>query len=105
MEFVVWNKLPGNLVGKWVVQGGDQDGATFDFFRNGTMVGRINMGGNLHIIDAQVACEGDTLFITTQNPMTKRAETKQQTIKILNAKELVLQDEQRKLFRMERASE
>src|SRR5258708_7271342 len=45
MELVVWNKLPPQLVGKWAVQGGEQDGATFDFFRNGTMVGRLNMGG------------------------------------------------------------
>src|SRR5262245_11660891 len=27
-ELVVWNKLPADLVGKWVVEGGSQDGAT-----------------------------------------------------------------------------
>ena len=103
LEFVVWNKLPGELVGKWVVRGGEQDGATFDFYRNGTMLGRINMGGNEGIIKARVGVEGDTLFITTQNPRTKNDETKKQIIKTLTAKELVLQDDQNYVFRMERA--
>jgi uncharacterized protein (TIGR03066 family) len=104
-EFVVWNRLPAELVGKWVVQGGEQDGATFDFHRNGTMVGRINVRGNEGIINAQAAVEGDALLITTQNPTTKRGETKKQTIKTLNATDLVLQDEQKNVFRMERASD
>ena len=103
MEFVVWNKLPSALVGKWVVVGGEQDGATFDFFRNGTMQGRINMGGNEGIINAHVAVEENTLFITTHNPRNGREETKKHVIQTLNARELVLQDDRNNTFRMERA--
>ena len=104
-EFVVWNKLPAELVGKWVVQGGEQDGATFDFYRNGSMVGRINNRGKMDIVEADVAVEGNTLFITTQHPLTKAELTKKQTIKTLDATRLVLQDEQNHVFRMERASD
>ncbi len=102
-EFFVFSKVPSELVGKWVVQGGEQDGATFDFYRNGGMVGRINMAGKEGIVNARVAVEGDNLLITTQNPRTGREETKTQRIKTLTANELVLEDERRQVFRMTRA--
>lgn len=105
MEMVVWNTLPGDLVGKWVVQGGDQDGATFDFFRNGTMVGRINMRGQEGIVNARVAVEEDQLLLTTQNPMTRSEETRRQTIRSLSATNLVLQDEHGNRYYMERVKD
>jgi len=104
-EFVVWNRLPAELVGKWVVQGGAQHGATFDFYRNGAMIGRINNREKLDLVHAQVAVEEDTLFITTQHPLTKKELTKKQTIKTLDAAHLVLQDEHGNVFRIERASD
>jgi uncharacterized protein (TIGR03066 family) len=104
-ELVIWDKLPAQLVGKWAVVEGPQEGATFDFYRNGTMVGRVNLGGKEGIINARVVVEGDTLLITTQHPTTKLDDTKKQTIKTLNAKELVLQDERGNVFKMERADE
>ena len=104
-EFVVWNKLPAQLLGKWVIEGGEQDGATLDFFRNGTMIGRMNVRGSLAIVDARVSVEGNKLFITTQNPNSKEDETRAQTIKSLTSAELVLEDDQGKIFRLSRASE
>jgi hypothetical protein len=44
-EFVVWNRLPAELVGKWVVEGGAQDGATFDFSRSGNLEAHLNNKG------------------------------------------------------------
>jgi len=105
MEFVVWNKLPGDLVGKWEVQGGDQDGATFDFFRNGTMVARINVRGKLEFVKADVAVEGDGLFVTTRSPIDNREMTKRHTIKVLSANRLVLEDERKNVLTMERLRE
>jgi uncharacterized protein (TIGR03066 family) len=105
MEYVVWDKLPPELVGKWVVTGGEQEGATFDFYRNGTMVARVNNRGNLDLVNAQVAVEGDTLFITTRHPVNHSEMTKKQTIKTLTGQQLVLQDEQSHVFRMERAGD
>ena len=103
LEFVIWNKLPAELVGKWVVQDGEQDGATFDFFRGGAMVGRINLRGKEGIVNASVRVEAKTLYSTTMNPNTKKEETRQQTIVKLDERSLVLQDERGQLLKMERA--
>ena len=103
LEYVVWNKLPAELVGKWVVVGGEQDGATFDFHRNGTLVGRINVHGKEGIINAGVRVEGKSLHATTTNPNTKMAETRTQTIVTLTDAALVLQDDRGQLLKMERA--
>jgi uncharacterized protein (TIGR03066 family) len=105
MEFVVWNTLPPLLVGKWVVVGGEQDGATFDFYRNGTMTARINADGKEGIINARVAVEGKTLRITTQDPNTQRDDVRKHAIKTLDESNLTLQDERGMVVRMERAKE
>jgi uncharacterized protein (TIGR03066 family) len=91
-EFVLWNTLPAELVGKWVVVGGEQDGATFDFYRNGTMVGNVNVQGRHGIVNATVAVEGNKLLTTTRNPNTGREETRSQTIRTLNQRSLELVD-------------
>ncbi len=102
-EFVIWNRLPANLVGKWVVVGGLQDGATFDFHRNGTMVGRVNLGGKEGIINASVRVEGVKIYATTKHPRTGQDDTRIQIIRTLTPTELVVEDEQGKRLAMERA--
>ncbi len=104
-EFVVWSKIPSRLVGKWVIEGGEQDGATLDFFRNGTMLGRMNVRGSLAIVNGRVSVDGNKLIITTQNPQTKVDETRTQRITLLTDKELALEDGQGKVFRLSRATE
>src|SRR5689334_3042470 len=52
-EFVIWNNIPAELVGKWEVADGPQEGATFDFYSSGKMIGHINQGGNLAVVNAQ----------------------------------------------------
>ena len=103
LEFVIWNKLPAELVGKWVVQGGEQDGATFDFYRSGAMVGRINLRGKEGIVNAGVRVEGKTLFSSTTNPHSGKEETRQQTIVKLDDTSLILRDDRGQLLKMERA--
>src|SRR5208337_4948110 len=56
-EFVVWNKVPSELVGKWVVTNGPDEGGTIDFYRNGTMVATVNQGGYQGIINATIRVE------------------------------------------------
>ena len=102
-EFVVFNRLPSDLIGKWVVDGGEQDGATFDFFRNGTMEGRINVRGVEHRIEARVRVEGDKLLSTTRNPNTGQDETRPQEIKVLTRTNLVLQDSRGQQLHLSRA--
>jgi uncharacterized protein (TIGR03066 family) len=103
LEYVVWNRLPPVLVGKWVVVGGEQDGATFDFYRSGAMVGKINVGGREGIVNARVRLEGDKLYSTTRNPHTGADETRVQTIRTLTDRLFVLEDDRGKRFSMERA--
>ncbi len=102
-EFVVWNKLPAELVGKWVVVEGPQEGATFDFYRSGTMVGVINVRGKEGHINARIRVEGTKIYSTTRHPKTGEQMTRVQVIRVLTAKELVLQDEQGQILKMERA--
>jgi hypothetical protein len=103
MEYYVFNTLPPELVGKWVVQEGEQEGATFDFFRNGSMRGRINLRGREGIIDARVRVENGTLLSTTRNPNTGANETRTQQIVTLNATSLVLKDDRGQVLRLQRA--
>ena len=103
LEYVVLSKLPRALVGKWVVDGGEQEGATFDFYRNGRMIGRMNVKGREGIIDARVRVDGDKLLTTTRNPKTGQKETRPQSIQVLTERNMTLVDEQNQILRLKRA--
>jgi hypothetical protein len=102
-EYVIWAKIPPALVGKWVVEGGDQDGATFDFSRNGKMLGRINVANNTHWINARVRVEDDFLITTTWHPQTGQENTTKQTIRTLDDQTLNLVDQRGQILRLVRA--
>jgi uncharacterized protein (TIGR03066 family) len=102
-ERFVWARVPSELVGKWVVTEGPQEGATFDFYRGGTMVGTVNAGGKEATIDARVRVEGKMIYSTTTNPHTGRDETRVLTIRTLTARQLVVEDQQGQVLKMERA--
>jgi len=103
LEFIVWNKVPAELVGKWVITEGPDEGGTIDFHRNGTMVGKVNLGGKEGIIKATIRVEERTIHVTTRHQQTGEEGTKVQLIKLLDEKHLVLQDEHGTLLRLERA--
>jgi uncharacterized protein (TIGR03066 family) len=103
LEFVVWNTLPRELVGKWVVTDGPQEGATFDFYRSGKMVGHINQGGRLAIVDAVVRVEDNKIYSTTRHSQSGEELTTVQTIRTLTSRDLVVEDQQGNRTRMERA--
>jgi hypothetical protein len=96
----VWNPIPRELVGKWVVRGGEQDGATFEFSRNGDMKGSLNVNGRKGIIKAQVWVIRSTLYSVTRNPETKETLIRSLKLRKLTAKDLVLETEQGEVFRM-----
>ncbi len=102
-ENVIFSRVPPELVGKWVVSGGEQDGATFDFYRNGTMVGKMNAGGGTAVIKASVRVDGKTIFSTTQNPHTGNYERTQLLIKTLTATDLIVEDQRGVTMTMKRA--
>ena len=103
LEFVVWNKLPAELVGKWVVTDGPQEGATFDFYRSGKMVGHVNNAGKLAIVHATVTVQDNKIYSTSRHPQTGQQSTVVQTIRTLTNNELVVEDQNGKRMRMSRA--
>jgi uncharacterized protein (TIGR03066 family) len=100
----VEKKLPEKLLGKWVVKGGELDGAAFDFRGDGSMVGRVNVKGMEAIIKARVRVEGNKLFSVTQDPVGKD-DTRTLIIKTLNANELIVQDGRGQVITLKRARE
>jgi len=104
MEFVVWNKLPSALVGKWeVVQGpAIYKEAEFEFYRSGKMVGHVNENGRVGIIYATIRVEEDKMYITTHQEKTNREHVSVQTIRTLTERELIVADEQGKIMKLVR---
>ncbi len=102
-EFVVWNALPAAFVGKWVVVGGPEDGATFDFYRSGAMVGNVNVKGKNAAVFANVRVEDQKIYTTTINPNTNRPDVHVQRILLFTDK-LVIEDEKGQRLVMERAN-
>ncbi len=102
-EFVVWNKLPRELVGKWEVVEGPQEGAIFHFHRSGFMVGAFDARGFVNFVEASIRVEGQNMYATTKHPKTGEELTRVQVIRTLTENELVLQDEKGQLLKMKRA--
>ena len=95
--------LPKELMGKWVVVEGPQEGAAFEFFPDGKMIAKVNLNGKEGIIHATVRVENKKLLSTTKNPQTGKEDSRALRIRILTAKEFVLEDDQGKLWKMWRA--
>jgi uncharacterized protein (TIGR03066 family) len=105
-EFVVWNKVPQELVGKWEVAEGPKEyrGAVFQFFRNGDMEGMVDVGDYLNIIKSTIRVEGKKIFVTSKHPRTGQEATQVQLIRTLTATELVVEDERANVLKMVRTS-
>jgi uncharacterized protein (TIGR03066 family) len=102
-EYVVWATTPSELVGKWVVTEGPDQGGTVDFYRNGTMVAKVNHQGREGIIEARIRVEDKKLYVTTTHQQTGAVGTRVQTIKLLDDSRLVLEDERGMSVKMARA--
>ncbi len=104
-HFVILTRVPHAMLGKWLVVGGDMDGATLEFHRDGSMIGIVNMKGKEGKIKAQVEVDGETISVTSTNPITNRPETDVQTIRALTDDQFVLQDRKGTVLRMQRLRE
>jgi hypothetical protein len=102
-EFFIWAKLPPALVGKWIVHGGPQDGAIFDFSRRGSLEAHLHDHGMDRPLYASVAVEDKNMFVTTRNPHTKQNETRTCSIRELTATSLIVEFEKGEVYKMERA--
>jgi uncharacterized protein (TIGR03066 family) len=101
-EYLILSKVPRPMLGKWVVTQGDMVGATLEFYRDGTMIGRLTKDGKEGVIKARVRADDATLWSTTTNPMTHREETATQAIVSLTEDELILEDDKGGVIKMER---
>jgi uncharacterized protein (TIGR03066 family) len=90
--YVIFPKIPNELVGRWRVVSGQLQGATFEFHRNGTMIGTMTVNGKDNMLEGTAQSDGKTLHTTTTNPLTGKAETGTQTIVTLTETEFVTED-------------
>jgi hypothetical protein len=104
LEFVVWNKLPPELVGRWQVREGPMAGGVFDFSSRGNLeIHVLNQGRLTPLSKARVAVNDKTLLTTTYNPRSQQEETKQSAIRELTANSLILELESGEVLKMTRS--
>jgi uncharacterized protein (TIGR03066 family) len=101
-ENFVLSKVPRAMLGKWVVTEGEMEGATLEFFRDGTMLAKVDVNGKEGVINAKVRADDNTVWSTTTSLMTGREVTDTQTIISLTDTEFVLEDKKGTLIKMER---
>jgi uncharacterized protein (TIGR03066 family) len=103
-EFVVWNRLPSELVGKWDVVEGPKvyKEATFEFFRHGALEATVNDREMVGKIYATIRVDGNKIFSTTRNNAGQE-HTAIFIMRTLTARELVVEDQQGELMKMKRA--
>jgi uncharacterized protein (TIGR03066 family) len=102
LDYVILAKVPTELVGRWRVVSGQMTGATFEFRRDGTMIGRMFVDGKENVLEGKAKSDGKTLRTTSTNPFTGKSETGTQTILTLTATELVTEDKNGTRVMMER---
>jgi hypothetical protein len=105
LEFFVGERLPARLVGKWVVVEGQLEGATLEFGRDGSLVGRAQAGPGESVLKGHLFLEDRTLYVTLEDPVTRQEKTVVHTVRLLNRRRLVLEDEEGRLLKLERAEE
>jgi uncharacterized protein (TIGR03066 family) len=91
-EYCLPGKVPSALVGKWVVQGGEQACVTLEFRRHGAFQARVTVDGRVGGFDGRAEVDGEQLRIFSVNPDTGKEEAKTHVIKRLTETELILQD-------------
>jgi uncharacterized protein (TIGR03066 family) len=97
--------LPKELIGKWVVVEGPQEGALFEFLPEGKMIAKVNVNGNEGIINATVRVEDKKLLSTTKDPQKGTDLTRVLLIRVLTAEVFVVEDDQGDLWKMRRPAE
>jgi uncharacterized protein (TIGR03066 family) len=105
LEKFVWATTPSELVGKWVVTEGADEGGTVDFYSNGDMIATVNKQEMAFIIKAKIRVEDKKLYVTTKHETTGKLGLRVQTIKVLSGNYLVLEDERGKSVKMKRAND
>ena len=93
LEYVVWNTVPPELVGRWVVSEGPDRGQTLDFHRGGTLIATVTQETKVGVVEARIRVDGKKITATLTNQITGERGTRTQTIRHLDARNLVLEAE------------
>src|SRR5262249_23643103 len=94
-------RIPGELVGTWRVVEGPLKGATLEFTWYGTATATEYKQGKKETVNFSVEVDEDIIFLTTRDAFGKQ-ETLTQTILEVTDNELIIQDADRKTYRMVR---
>ncbi|MGF1578482.1 MAG: hypothetical protein ACFCD0_03880, partial [Gemmataceae bacterium] len=94
--------IPADLVGRWGVVGGPQDGATLEFRRDGTLLANVNVKGFQGASRSRVRVQEKQLVITSRHPKTDETKTQTQIIQKLTRHELILKAENSEAYRLVR---
>ncbi len=90
------------MLGKWLIVEGENQGATIEFARDGTMVLALKQNGNEIAFDGSVQMEGDGFRVTLVDPTHGFKVTHEQTILELTELRFIVQDQQGELIKMTR---
>ncbi len=111
-ELLSPTRLPPALRGTWVVVEGDLKGASLEFFRDGTLIGKVKKDGERRAVEekpreeillrGQVRLHEDTLHVTTEGPGPGGQSVAEQRILDLTESQLVLEDEAGELLILRR---
>jgi uncharacterized protein (TIGR03066 family) len=88
----VWPPIPDSMVGTWEVKGGEMGGTRMTFHRDGTFSSMVTIEGRDIPIEAHVELHDKTLRFTIVNGLTRREETKTQTIRSLTETEMIVEE-------------
>jgi uncharacterized protein (TIGR03066 family) len=92
VDYVLWPRIPRELVGKWQVSGGPQNGVILEFQANGAFQATLMEGIKGGVVFARAEVDGHLLHIVSENRETGQQITKTHTIKKLTENELYLED-------------
>jgi uncharacterized protein (TIGR03066 family) len=99
---VVAPSIPSELIGAWEVVDGNLKGATLEFTWHGTAIATSYTKNVKEVTTSTVKLEGKRLFMSTEDPRTRKTDTVVQTIINLTDNELVFRDEDKITYRMVR---
>jgi len=95
IDYVLFPRIPAELVGTWRVQGGPQNGVILHFDRNGDFEARYALGdkqGGVHARAEIDSSDHKKLRIVSTNSKTGRRMTKIHIIRSLTESEMLLED-------------
>jgi len=94
--------IPRELAGTWQVNDGPFKGSTLDFRLDGTAIATHYERGQKLTQQQAVKVEGNKIILTGKDELTGKDDTVIQTIVKLTEDELVIRDEDRRIYRMVR---